>query len=100
MYKCLVAFELKVDEFRPEYVSKMDFYLEILDRHIKRKDENPSIGIILCAKKDNKVVEYSMSRSTSPLLVSEYTTKIIDKKKLEKKMIELKNILEHHSSEE
>lgn len=76
------------------------FYLEILDRHIKRKDENPSIGIILCAKKDNKVVEYSMSRSTSPLLVSEYTTKIIDKKKLEKKMIELKNILEHHNVEQ
>ena len=90
---CLVAFELKIDEFKPEYLSKMNFYLEALDRQEKKEDENPSIGVILCADKDNVVVEYAMARNTSPIIVSQYTTKIIDKKLLENKLIELKNLL-------
>jgi len=50
---CLVAFELKIDKFRPEYLGKMNFYLEVLDREYKRPNENPSIGVILCASKEN-----------------------------------------------
>lgn len=58
---CLVAMELKVGKFKPEYVSKMDFYLEGLDRQIKKPDENPSVGLLLCASKNDEVVEYAMS---------------------------------------
>lgn len=92
--KCLVAFELKIGEFKPEYISKMNFYLEALDRQEKKENENPSIGIILCSEKNNVVVEYAMARNTSPLLVVEYKTNLIDKKLLEKKIIELSNLLE------
>jgi hypothetical protein len=53
---CLVAMELKVGKFKPEYVSKMDFYLEELDRQIKKSDENPSVGLHLCASKNDEVV--------------------------------------------
>jgi len=92
--KCLVAFELKVDEFKPEYVSKMNFYLEALDRQEKKANENPSVGIILCTSKDDTIVEYTLSRSISPLLVSEYITKLIDKKILENKVIEIRKMLD------
>jgi len=60
---CLVAFELKIGKFKPEYISKMDFYLEALDRDVKKENENPSVGVILCASKEKKLVEYAMSRS-------------------------------------
>lgn len=90
--KCLVAFELKIDKFKPEYISKMDFYLEALDREYKKKDENPSVGIILCATKDEEVVEYAMSRTMSPLLVSEYKLKLPDKKILTEKLRDFVNI--------
>ncbi len=91
---CLVAFELKIDKFRPEFISKMDFYLEALDRQEKRMNENPSVGVILCACKDEEVVEYAMSRSLSPTMVSQYTLKLIDKQLLEKKLKEITNIVE------
>lgn len=65
--QCLVAFELKIGEFKPEYISKMDFYLEALDRQKKKENENPSVGMILCASKDDEVVEYAMSRTLSPI---------------------------------
>lgn len=94
-YSCLVAFELKIDKFEPEYVSKMNFYLEALDRQEKRIDENPSIGVILCSEKDQAVVEYAMSRNTSPLLVSEYSTKLIDKNILENKVVEIRKMLDN-----
>ncbi len=90
--KCLVAFELKIDKFKPEYISKMDFYLEALDREYKKENENPSVGIILCATKDEEVVEYAMSRSMSPILVSEYKLKLPDKKVLEDKLRDFINI--------
>lgn len=63
--QCLVAFELKIGKFKPEYISKMDFYLEALDRQKKKENENPSVGMILCASKDDEVVEYAMSRTRS-----------------------------------
>lgn len=91
---CLVAFELKIDKFKPEYISKMDFYLEALDRNEKRKNENPSVGIILCAGKDDEVVEYAMSRTMSQTMVSEYKLKLIDKKILESKLKELIDLVD------
>lgn len=91
---CLVAFELKTDEFKSEYISKMDFYLEALDRDVKKSNEKPSIGIILCAKKDSSVVEYSMSRNISPTQVSEYKLKLIDRKILENKLNEITEMLD------
>lgn len=97
---CLVAFELKIDEFKPEYISKMDFYLEALDRQEKKENENPSVGVILCASKDEQVVEYAMSRSMSPTMVSQYTLKLIDKKLLEEKLKEIKDIVEENNNKE
>lgn len=91
---CLVAFELKIGEFKPEYVGKMNFYLEALDREVKRENENPSVGVILCADKDDEVVEYALSRSLSATMVSEYNLKLIDKKLLQKKMKEYMKLAE------
>ena len=90
--QCLVAFELKIGEFKPEYVSKMDFYLEALDRQKKKENENPSVGLVLCASKDDEVVEYAMSRTLSPMMVAEYQLKLPDKEVLRKKLQELANI--------
>ena len=87
--QCLLAFELKIGRFKPEYVSKMDFYLEALDRQVKKEHENPSVGLILCASKNDEVVEYAMSRSMSPMLVSEYQLQLPDKKVLRAKLQEL-----------
>lgn len=85
---CLVAFELKIGEFKPEYVGKINLYLEALDREVKKDNENPSVGIILCASKDDEVVEFALSRSLSPTMVSEYTLKLIDKGLLQRKLKE------------
>ena len=90
--KCLVAIELKVGKFMPEYVSKMDFYLEGLDRQVRKEDENPSVGLILCTSKNDEVVEYSMSRSMSPMMVAEYKLQLPDKKILQKKLQELASL--------
>ena len=96
---CLVAFELKIDKFQPEYISKMDFYLEALDREHRKPNENPSIGVILCASKEDEVVEFAMSRNLSPTMVAEYSLKLIDKKLLEKKLREFKGLLlERHEN--
>lgn len=86
---CLVAFELKIGKFKPEYISKMDFYLEALDRQKKKENENPSVGMILCASKDDEVVEYAMSRTMSPMLVAEYQLQLPDKSVLQRKLQEL-----------
>lgn len=91
---CLVAFELKIGEFKPEYVGKMNLYLEALDRDVKKANENPSVGVILCASKDDEVVEYALSRSLSPTLVSEYRLKLIDKKLLQRKLKEYVELAE------
>lgn len=88
--QCLVAMELKIGKFKPEYISKMDFYLEILDRQVKKENENPSVGLLLCASKNDEVVEYAMSRTMSPMLVSQY--QLPDKTILEKKLQQLVNI--------
>lgn len=85
---CLVAIELKVGRFEPEYLGKLEFYLEALDRDVKKPHENPAIGVLLCANKDDKVVEYSLSRSLSPALVAEYQICLPDKKLLQAKLLE------------
>ena len=96
---CLVAFELKIGEFKPEYVGKMNLYLEALDRDVKKDNENPSVGVILCASKDDEVVEYALSRSLSPTLVSEYRLKLIDKKLLQRKLKEYVELAENSLEE-
>ena len=90
--QCLVAFELKIGKFKPEYISKMDFYLEALDRQKRKENENPSVGMILCASKDDEVVEYAMSRTMSPMMVAEYKLQLPDKAVLQRKLQELINI--------
>ena len=92
--QCLVAIDLKIDDFKPEYMGKMDFYLEALDRDVKKPQENPSVGIILCKNADTDVVEYSLSRSLSQTMVAEYKTKLIDKKILQRKLAELYDLAE------
>ncbi len=87
--QCLVAFELKADKFKPEHLGQLNFYLEALDRDVKRQNENPSIGILLCKDKDSEVVEYALSRSLSPTMVSEYKTQLPDKKLLQQKLHQL-----------
>lgn len=86
---CLVAIELKLGEFQPEHLGKLEFYLEALDRDVRKPHEGPSIGVLLCASKDNEVVEYALSRSLSPALVAEYKTRLPDKKLLQAKLHEL-----------
>ena len=77
--QCLVAFDLKIDEFKPEHLGKMGFYLEVLDRDVRKPHENPSIGVVLCKSKNDEVVEITMSRQLSPAMVAVYETKFIDK---------------------
>jgi len=76
--QCLVAVELKVGEFKPEFVGKMQFYLASLDSEVKAKHENPSIGIIVCKEKKRTIVEYALRESKKPIAVAEYriTTKL------------------------
>ncbi|MDR0686864.1 MAG: PDDEXK nuclease domain-containing protein [Dysgonamonadaceae bacterium] len=87
--QCLIAFELKADKFKPEHLGQLNFYLEALDRDVKKPNENPSIGILLCKDKDTEVVEYALSRYLSPTMVSEYQTQLPDKKILQRKLHEL-----------
>ena len=86
--QCLVAIELKAVDFQPEFVGKMDMYLEALDRDVKRDNENPSIGIILCPSADRSMVEYTLSRSLSPTMIAEYQRKLIPKEVMKKSLEE------------
>lgn len=84
----LVAIELKVDEFQPEHLGKLEFYLEALDRDVKKPHEQPSIGVLLCATRDAEVVEYALSRTVSPTLIAEYQRLLPDKAVLRAKLHE------------
>jgi len=86
---CMVACELKVTEFQPEYLGKLQFYLEALDRDVKKPHENPSIGILICKEKDEEVVKYALNRNLSPTMIAEYETKLIDKQLLQNKLREI-----------
>ncbi|MBK5528157.1 DUF1016 family protein [Pseudomonas sp. TH06] len=85
---CLVAIELKVGRFEPEYLGKLDFYLEALDRNVRKPHESPAIGVLLCASKEDEVVEYALNRSLSPALIAEYQTCLPDKQLLQAKLHE------------
>jgi predicted nuclease of restriction endonuclease-like (RecB) superfamily len=97
---CLVAIELKIGRFKPEHLGQIEFYLEALDRDVKKKDENPSVGLVLCAKKDDAVVEYALSRSMSPALIAEYRLHLPDKQILENKLRELTELAESEDADE
>lgn len=81
--------ELKIGKFKPEHIGQLNFYLEALDRDVKKPNENPSVGVILCTSKDDAVVEYALSRSMSQTMVAEYTLQLPDKKLLEDKLREI-----------
>jgi hypothetical protein len=88
--------ELKVGRFEPEYLGKLAFYLEALDRGVKKPHEYPAIGVLMCASKDAEVVEYALSRTLSPAVIAEYQAQLPDKKLLLAKLHELymRNALE------
>jgi len=86
--QALVAFELKVGKFQPAHLGQLEFYLEALDRDVRKPHERPSIGVLLCASKDDEVVEYALSRALSPALVAEYQTYLPDKQLLQAKLRE------------
>ncbi|MBI2312396.1 MAG: DUF1016 domain-containing protein [Betaproteobacteria bacterium] len=94
----LVAIELKVEEFQPEHLGKLEFYLEALDRDMRKNHERPSIGLLLCATKDTEVVEYALSRSVSPALIAEYQAMLPDKALLRAKLHEFYRLLAPHES--
>jgi predicted nuclease of restriction endonuclease-like (RecB) superfamily len=85
---CLVAIELKVDRFEPAHLGQLNFYLEALDRDVKKPHENPAIGLLLCASTDDEVVEYALSRTLSPAAVAQYVTQLPDKRLLAAKLQE------------
>ena len=93
--QCLVAFELKAGKFKPEHIGQLNFYLEALDRDVKKEHENPSIGILLCKDKNNQVVEYSLSRNLSPTMVAEYRTQLPNKELLQRKLNDIFQIEDH-----
>ena len=86
---CLVAIELKLGKFKPDHVGQILLYLEALDRDVKKQNENPSVGLILCTSKDDAVVEYTMSKTLTPSLVAQYKLALPDKKLLESKLKEI-----------
>jgi predicted nuclease of restriction endonuclease-like (RecB) superfamily len=98
--QCLVAFELKTGQFEPAHLGQLSFYLEALDRDRKRPHENPSIGVLLCRRKDDEVVEYALSRNLSPALVAEYETKMIPRQILREKLHEWRGLLEVRPQED
>jgi predicted nuclease of restriction endonuclease-like (RecB) superfamily len=97
---CLVAIELKITDFEPSYLGQLEFYLEALDRDVRKPNENPSVGLILCAGKDDAVVEYALSRSMSPALIADYQLHLPNKALLENKLRELREFAETAEGDE
>lgn len=90
--QALVAVELKKTKFHPRDLGQLEFYLEALDRDVKRTNENPSIGIILCPEADRVVVEYAMSRSMSPTMIAEYKRILIPQERMQQQLNEFCNL--------
>lgn len=86
--QCLIAFELKIGNFKPEHLGQLSFYLEALDRDVRKAHEKPSVGILLCAGKNAEVVEYALSRTLSPALVAAYQTCLPERALLQHKLAE------------
>ena len=98
--QCLVAVELKTGKFHPRDLGQLEFYLEALDRDVKRSNENPSIGILLCREADNMQVEYALSRSMSPTMVAEYQRLLIPKEVLQAQIEEYAQIALSYSKKQ
>lgn len=97
--KCLVAVELKVTEFEPEFVAKLDFYLQLIDEQLKQPDDNPSIGILLVPSKENLEVEYALRTVGKPIGVSKYELSKVLPKEFEGKLPTADDFKRlHHSS--
>ena len=90
--QALVAVELKKTKFHPRDLGQLEFYLEALDRDVKRSNENPSIGIVLCPETDRVVVEYAMSRSMSPTMIAEYKRILIPQERMQQQLNEFCNL--------
>ncbi len=97
---CLVAIELKTGKFKPEHLGQLNFYLEALDRDVKKENENPSVGLVLCASKDDAVVEYSLSRNLSPAMIADYQLHLPNKEILENKLREITESTEINNNNE
>lgn len=97
---CLVALELKAGRFEPEHLGKLEFYLEALDRDLRKPHERPSIGLLLCATKDTEVVEFALSRALSPAMIAEYAAMLPDKELLRAKLHEFYQLLAPSEPEE
>lgn len=93
--QCLTCLELKSTPFKPSYMGQLEFYLEALDRDVKRSNENPSIGILLCESAKRQVVEYALSRSLSPTMIAEYKRQLIPKDVLQRSLDEFCSYLEN-----
>lgn len=89
--QALVAVELKKTKFHPKDLGQLEFYLEALDRDVKRSNENPSIGIILCPESDRVVVEYAMNRCMSPTMIAEYKRILIPQERMQEQLNEFCN---------
>lgn len=95
---CLICLEFKTVEFQPEFLGKLEFYLEALDKNVKQPHENPSIGILICKTKDEEVVQYALNRSMSPAMIAKYETDLIPKEMLRKKLHEIAEIIDMDAS--
>ena len=91
--QCLVAIELKTDEFEPAFMGQLEFYLEALDNDVKRSNENPSIGILLCKETNREVVKYALNRSMSPTMIAKYERELIPREVLQSSLREFINFL-------
>ena len=91
--RCFFAFELKTRKFRPSDIGQIDFYLEALDRDVKKPDENPSVGVVLCTDKDDSVVEYALSRSMSPTMVASYQLALPNKAILQSRLRQITELV-------
>lgn len=96
--QCLVDVELKAEGFQSEYIGKMDLYLEALDREIRRDNENPSIGIILCPEADRYDVEYTLNRTMSPIMIAEYKRLLVPEEVMKKSLEEYCEFMKHEES--
>jgi predicted nuclease of restriction endonuclease-like (RecB) superfamily len=97
--QALVAFELKIDDFKPAYLGQLEFYLEALDRDHRKPHEAASIGVLLCKNRDHDVVEYALSRSLSPTVVAQYQTRLPDKALLQAKLDEFYELARQESEQ-
>ena len=96
--QCLVDVELKAEGFQSEYIGKMDLYLEALGREIRRDNENPSIGIILCPEADRYDVEYTLNRTMSPIMIAEYKRLLVPEEVMKKSLEEYCEFMKHEES--